>query len=49
MRLTPIKSIRQKCLDCCCDQIKDVRECNIKHCALHPYRMGRRQAKQGGE
>lgn len=40
--LTPIRSIRAKCLDCCCDSIKEVRECNVKNCPLHPYRMGRR-------
>jgi len=41
-RLTPIKAIRAKCLDCSCDQIKEVRDCHITRCALYPYRMGRR-------
>ncbi len=41
-RLTPMKAIRAKCLDCSCDQTKEVRECNITKCSLHPYRLGKR-------
>ena len=41
-RLTPIKAIRTKCLECCCGQVKEVRECVVKNCALYPYRMGHR-------
>lgn len=41
-RLTPIKAIRAKCLDCCAGQVAEVRECAMKTCALHPYRMGKR-------
>tara|TARA_B100001079_G_scaffold17287_1_gene13810 strand:- start:5610 stop:5819 length:210 start_codon:yes stop_codon:yes gene_type:complete len=39
---TPIKSIRKKCLDCCCGQIKEVRNCTVINCALYPYRFGHR-------
>lgn len=42
MKLTPIKAIRAKCLDCCCGSRQEVRECKIKSCTLHPYRMGKR-------
>jgi len=41
-RLTPIQAIRVKCLDCCCQQPKEVRECPVTNCALWPYRMGKR-------
>ena len=41
-RLTPIKAIRAKCLECCCGQVKEVRECVIEKCALFLYRMGHR-------
>lgn len=41
-RLTPIKSIRAKCLECCCGSFVEVKECEVKTCALHPYRMGKR-------
>lgn len=39
---TPMKAIRLKCLDCCCGQVQEIRECTITGCALWPYRMGRR-------
>ena len=39
---TPIKAIRQKCLDCTCDQYEEIRKCTVINCALYPYRMGRR-------
>lgn len=39
---TPLKTIRDKCIDCCGGQKKEVRECTVKKCPLHPYRMGKR-------
>ena len=38
--LTPLKAIRAKCLDCCCDQPKEVRLCPCEDCPLYPYRAG---------
>ena len=40
--LTPIKSIRAKCLDCVCGQKQEVKLCPSKACPLHPYRLGHR-------
>jgi len=37
----PLRAIRLKCLDCTCDNEKEIRECTIKTCALWPYRMGK--------
>jgi hypothetical protein len=42
---TPIKAIRQKCLDCTCNQHKEIRLCPVVDCAIYPYRMGRRPNK----
>ena len=42
MKLTPMKAIRKKCLECCCGQVAEVRQCNVKTCALYAYRMGHR-------
>jgi hypothetical protein len=42
---TPIKAIRKKCLDCCCGQFKEVRNCTTINCALYPYRFGHRPDK----
>lgn len=41
-KLTPLRAIRQKCLDCSNGQFIEVRECPIKTCALYGYRMGHR-------
>lgn len=41
-RLTPVKAIRAKCLECSNFQQKEVRECPVKKCALYGYRMGHR-------
>lgn len=41
-KLTPIKAIRAKCLDCCCGQVKEVRLCTAENCALYEYRNGHR-------
>jgi len=35
-----LKHIRLKCLDCCADSIKLVRECHIYTCPLWPFRFG---------
>ena len=42
-RLSPMKAIRAKCLDCTCDQQAEVRLCEIKTCALWRFRMGREE------
>ena len=34
-------AIRQKCLDCMNWQESEIRRCEIEHCPLWPYRMGR--------
>lgn len=39
---TPIKAIRKNCLDCTCNQPKEIRLCPIIECPLYPYRMGSR-------
>ena len=44
--LTPIKSIRQKCLDCCAFQKKEVALCAAVNCPLHPYRFGHRPTSE---
>lgn len=41
-RLTPIKAIRAKCLDCCAGQNNEVKLCPVEKCPLYPYRFGHR-------
>lgn len=38
---SPIKAIRAKCLDCCCDQKEEVKMCPATTCPLYPFRMGK--------
>lgn len=37
---TPLKAIREKCLDCCALNAAEVRKCVAVDCALWPFRMG---------
>lgn len=45
-KVTPMKAIRLKCLQCTCGQFQEIRDCTIKDCALYPYRMGHRPKKE---
>lgn len=45
--LSPAKAMRAKCLDCCCGQAKEVRNCPIIDCALWAYRMGKNPNRAG--
>lgn len=39
--LTPLRAIRQKCLDCSGGSVTEVDRCVIKDCPLYPYRKGK--------
>ena len=43
-KLTPLKAIRAKCLDCSGDSWAEVEQCVIPECPLYPYRFGKRPA-----
>lgn len=36
----PMKAIRAKCLECSCGSPDEVRNCQVKECALWEYRFG---------
>ena len=38
--LTPIKAIREKCVDCVCGHTGEIEKCPCKDCSLWPYRFG---------
>lgn len=46
-RLTPLKAIRLKCLDCSAGSAHEVRGCHISDCPLHPYRFGKNPKRAG--
>ena len=41
MEKSPLKAIREKCLDCTCGQANEVKNCQIEKCPLWKYRMGK--------
>ena len=45
--LTPLRSIRAKCLDCVSQQPMEVRLCPSEDCPLWPYRMGHNPNRKG--
>lgn len=46
-RLTPLRAMRAKCLDCCCGSAKEVRLCPMPECPLYAYRLGKDPARSG--
>lgn len=39
-RISPLKAIRLKCLDCSCGSSNEVKLCPVENCPLHPFREG---------
>ena len=39
--MSPLKAIREKCRDCSCYQLNEIRLCEDMGCALWPFRAGR--------
>ena len=46
-KVTPLKAIRTKCLECSAYQPKEVRFCKIENCALFRYRFGTNPKRKG--
>ena len=40
-RISALKAIRLKCLDCCCNQREEVKLCPAKGCPLWSFRLGK--------
>ncbi len=45
--LTPMRAVRQKCLDCCCGSATEVRLCPAQDCPLWRFRDGHNPARAG--
>lgn len=41
-KITPIKAIRAKCIDCCGGSVYEPKYCTISLCPLYVYRLGHR-------
>ena len=42
IKMTPLKAIKFKCIDCCCGQRSEVRACETRLCSCWPFRPGAR-------
>lgn len=38
---SPLRAIREKCRDCSCHQLNEIRACEAIKCALWPFRAGK--------
>lgn len=38
---SPLRAIREKCIDCCCGSQHEVKICEVRSCALWPFRFGK--------
>jgi len=47
IKLTPIKAIRAKCLDCSAGQPSEVRFCPVTDCPIFIYRFGKNPNRKG--
>ena len=46
-KLSPIKAIRQHCLECSCGSKGEVLNCIIPDCPLYPFRLGKNPNRKG--
>jgi hypothetical protein len=44
---SPLRSIREKCIDCCAGNKAEVARCQMRTCALWPFRMGHNPNRAG--
>jgi hypothetical protein len=47
VRLTPVKAIRAKCLECSRGSTNEIKICPIEDCALYYYRFGKVPHRSG--
>lgn len=48
-KTSPLKAVRQKCLECSCGNQAEVRQCVIERCPLYPFRFGKNPFRQKRE
>lgn len=46
-RISPLKAIRLKCLDCSCGSSNEVKLCPVEKCPLYPFRLGKNPNRAG--
>jgi len=46
-KITPMRAVRAKCLDCMCGSQNEVKLCPSEDCPLFLYRFGKNPARRG--
>lgn len=46
-RITPLKAVRLKCLDCSNGSSNEVKLCPVEKCPLYPFRFGKNPNRDG--
>lgn len=46
-KYSPLRAIREKCIDCCCGNTAEVRKCTLEKCPLYTFRMGHNPNRKG--
>ena len=46
-KLTPMRAIRAKCIDCMCGSANEVKLCPSDDCSLYSYRFGKNPSRKG--
>jgi len=46
-KLTPLRAIRAKCIDCWVGNSAEVRRCETEDCSLWQYRFGKNPSRSG--
>lgn len=41
MQTNPIKAIKEYCLECCMENLSEVKACTATECALYAFRLGK--------
>ena len=40
-KISPLKAIREKCIDCSGGSMSEATNCEVEQCPLHPFRKGK--------
>lgn len=46
-KTSPLKAIKEKCIDCCCGQKYEVKLCPAESCPVWPFRLGKNPFLKG--
>ena len=48
-RISPLKAIKERCIDCSGGSFNEVKVCTATNCALYPFRLGKNPFSKKGK